>query len=314
MMKRKHTVLLSAVMLFVFSTAFSAQARELGRLDESKFYTSHNAHEHLGTIDLYSAAGSDVGPYEHRDLDITRTGWPAANGAIYRNYFYTILNRRIPLDEDPPHIEARLARVNPLTGKVKLLGSPIPLNLVGLEISHCGEVYATGFSLTNPLGHWYGDKNLYRIDIQDATMTLVGYTGIERIMDLAFDPEGNLWATVGNVLYTLNIETGAPTAVSTITGVDEDHEIMGIGFTSDGELFGTTPFSDGLYSIDPDSGVATKVGNHGLVIPHGGDIPMTPYDTCCPKHDDSTSAAPAKQRGLSSKGKLSAVWGRLKAR
>ncbi len=313
-MKRKHIVLLSVVILFVFSMAFSAQAKYDGRLDESKFYTSHNAHESLGTIDLDSAAGTDVGPYQNRDLEITRTGWPAANGAIYRNYFYVILNRRIPLDEDPPHVEARLARVNPLTGKVKLLGAPIPLNLIGLEISYCGEVYATGFSLTNALGHWYGDTNLCRIDIKDATMTLVGDTGIERIMDLAFDPEGNLWATVGNVLYTLDMETGAPTTVSTITGVDFDHEIMGIGFTSDGELFGTTPFSDGLYGINPATGVATKIGNHGLVIPHGGDIPMTPYDTCCQRHDGSTLGAPAKQDRLSSKGKLSAVWGSLKVR
>jgi hypothetical protein len=312
MMKGRHIVLLSAVMLFVFSIAFSAQTKYDGRLDENKFYTSHNAHENLGTIDLDSVSGTDVGPYQHRDLEINRTGWPAANGAIYRNYFYVILNRRIPLDEDPPHIEARLARVNPLTGKVKLLGAPLPLNLMALEISYCGEMYAAGFNLSNDLGHWYGDTNLYRIDIKDATMTLVGDTGIERLMDLAFDPEGNLWAITGNVLYILDMETGAPTAVSTITGAET--EIMGIGFTSDGELFGTTPWSDGLYSIDPASGVATKIGNHGFFMPHGGDIPMTPYDTCCAKHDDSTSTAPAKQRGLSSKGKLSAVWGRLKVR
>ncbi len=276
-MKRRHIILLSAVILSVFSTAFSAQVQKARPLDENKFYTSHNAHESLGTIDLDSAAGSDVGPYEHPDLDIDRTGWPAANGAIYRGSFYTILNRRIPLDEDPPNVEARLARVNPDTGEVKLLGSSIDLNLMAMEISHCGAVYATGFSLTNALGHWYGDENLYRIDIRDATATLVGHTGIEKIMDLAFDPEGNLWATVGNVLYTLDMETGAPTAVSIITGADS--EIMGIGFTSDGELFGTTPWSDGLYSIDPGSGVVTKVGNHGLAFPHGGDIPMTPYDT-----------------------------------
>jgi len=288
MMRNKHIVLLTAMTLFVFGTAFSVRAGGIGSLDENKFYTSHQAHSHLGTIDLDSGAGTDLGPYEHPDLFIDRTAWISGDGAVYRNHFYTILNRRVPLDEDPPQPEARLARVNVHTGKVKLLGSPIHLNLIGLEINHCGEIYATGFSLINALGGIYGDTNLYRVDRKDATLTLVGDTGLERIMDLAFDPEGTLWATVGNVLYTLDMETGAPTEIVTITDTNGDplpletSEIMGIGFTSNGELFGTTPWTDVVYRIDPESGVATEVGNSGFVVAHGGDIPMTPYDTRCP--------------------------------
>ena len=278
-MKKKHVPLLIALTLVVFGTAFSAPGGGIGSLDENRFYTSHQAHSHLGTIDLTSGAGTDVGPYEHRDLTIDRTGWPALNGAVYGNHFYTILNRRVPLDEDPPQPAARLARVNARTGKVKLLGSPIPLNLGGLEISHRGEVYATGFNLVNALGGFYGDTNLYRVDRRDGSLTLIGDTGLERIMDLAFDPEGTLWATVGNVLYTLDMQTGTPTAIATIADASGDElptEIMGIAFTSDGELYGTTPWSDVLYSIDPGSGMATEVGNTGFVVAHGGDIPMIP--------------------------------------
>ena len=131
-----------------------------------------------------------------------------------------------------------------------------------------------GFSLTNAIGALYGDTKLYRVDPQDASLTLIGDTGLERIMDLAFDPAGTLWATVGNVLYTLDQETGVPTAISTITGVEEDNEIMGIAFTDDGVLYGTSPWVDGLYTLDPESGLATEVGRHGFQIVHGGDIPM----------------------------------------
>jgi hypothetical protein len=78
--------------------------------------------------------------------------------------------------------------------------------------------------------------------------------------------------------------TGAPTEVATITGAST--EIMGIAFTSDGELFGTTPWSDAFYSIDPESGAATVVGHTGLDIVHGGDIPMVPDDMHCARDDD----------------------------
>ena len=86
---------------------------------------------------------------------------------------------------------------------------------------------------------------------------------------------------MGNVLYTLDMETGAPTEMAKITGTEDELEIMGIGFTSEGELYGTTPFADGFYSIDPASGVATEVGRHGLEFMHGGDIPMTPREVNC---------------------------------
>jgi hypothetical protein len=291
MMQRKYIVLLAVMMLLMVGTAFSVQASGISSLDEGKFYTSQAAHERLGTIDLESGVGTDIGPYTHRDLEITRTGWPAVNGAVYKNKFYVILNKRLPADATPDQAEAHLAQVNPRTGKVKLVGSPINLNLGGIEISYCGEMFATGFSLTNGLGHLYGDTNLYRVDRKDGSLTLIGDTGIERIMDLAFDPAGNLWGTVGNVLYTLDLETGTPTEMAQITGtgVGSDgavNEIMGIGFTSQGELFGTAPFSDKLYSLDPQTGMATEVGTHGFVIPHGGDIPMIPHDMRCQDKDD----------------------------
>jgi len=246
-----------------------------------KFYTSHGAHERLGMIDLDTGVGTAIGPYTHPDLEIARTAWFAGNGAIYENEFYTILNKRLHAEASPDEAEARLAKVNMGTGEVELLGAPINLNVIGLEISQCGEIFTTGFSVTNAIGAVYGDTNLYQVDPQDASLTLIGDTGLERIMDLAFDPAGTLWATVGNVLYTLDLETGVPTAMATITEVEDDQEIMGIAFTDDGVLFGTSPWIDGFYTIDPESGLATEVGRHGFEVVHGGDIPMVARDTNC---------------------------------
>lgn len=226
-------------------------------------------------IDLASGEGTDIDPYQNDEAEIARTAWAAADGAIYGDEFYTILNKRLPSDAQPDQAEAHLAKVNMATGEAELLGSLIHLNLMGLEISPCGEMVATGFTLSNALGEWFGDTNLYRVDPQEASLTLVGDTGIERIMDLAFDPEGTLWATVGNTLYTLDPKTGASTEMATISGVENDHEIMGIAFTDQGELYATTPFSDGFYRLDLESGAATEIGRHGFTVPHGGDIPMS---------------------------------------
>lgn len=280
---KKYIFFIAVIMLTSIYAASSSAAKQ-ATVAESlpKFYTSQAAHERLGMINLETGAGIDIGPYKHAELEITRTGWAAANGAVYENEFYTILNKRLPAESKPAEAEARLAKVNMETGHAELLGNLIHLNLMGLEINPCGEVFATGFSLSNKLGEWYGDTNLYRVDRQDASLVLIGDTGIERIMDLAFDPEGTLWATAGNLLYTLDLETGAPKEMAKITGVEADNEIMGIGFTSTGELFGTTPWVDGFYNIDPTSGVATEAGRHGFKIVHGGDIPMTVENVSCP--------------------------------
>lgn len=246
------------------------------------FYTSHAAHERLSRIDLTSGVATDIGPYANAEIEINRTGWPVGNGAIFEEMFYVIPSKRLPSGSTPEEAQSRLGRVNMQTGEVDLIGSDIGINLMALEIDHCGRMFATGFTLSNQLGEIFGDTNFYSVNREDASLTLIGDTGIERIMDMSFDPDGMLWATVGNVLYTLDIETGAPTEVVTITGVEDDLEIMGIGFTSEGELYGTTPFADGFYQIDTATGEVTEIGRHGLEFMHGGDIPMTPHDTSCP--------------------------------
>lgn len=246
-----------------------------------KFYTSINAHERFGMIDLASGAGVDVAKYENPEVEILRAGWFIPNGAIYENAFYVIADQRLTPDDTPDNAQARLGRVDMQTGAVEFLGSVIPLHVGAVEIDPCGQMFTAGFTLSNQVGELFGDTNLYHVDRQTGALTLIGDTGLERIMDMSFDPDGNLWATTGNVLYTLDMTTGTPTEMAKITGVEDDLEIMGIGFTSEGELYGTTPFADGFYNIDPATGVVTEVGRHGLAFLHGGDIPMTPREVHC---------------------------------
>ena len=85
----------------------------------------------------------------------------------------------------------------------------------------------------------------------------------------------------GDLLYTLDPATGASTEVVAITGVDEEIEIMGLGFTDDGTLYATSPESELFYTIDLATGDTTVVGEHGLFFPHGGDIPMVPQNVSC---------------------------------
>lgn len=247
------------------------------------FYTSHAAHERFSKIDLASGSATDIGAYANAEIEINRTGWPTGNGAIFEDKFYVIPSKRLPSGSSPEEAQSRLGRVDMQTGEVELIGPDIGINLMALEIDHCGQMYATGFTLSNQIGELFGDTNFYSVNREDASLTLIGDTGIERIMDMSFDPDGTLWATVGNVLYTLDIETGTPTEVVTITGVEDDLEIMGIGFTSEGDLYATTPFADGFYRIDTTTGEVTEIGRHGLEIVHGGDIPMMPHDTSCPE-------------------------------
>jgi hypothetical protein len=120
------------------------------------------------------------------------------------------------------------------------------------------------------------DTFLYRINKETAAITPVGDTGVSFTMDLSFDPSGNLYSTVANNLYQLNLSTGASTLVATITGVPsggKDGGVMGIMHDTDGTLYATEyVVASPLYEINPITGVATVIGNTGFDFPHGGDI------------------------------------------
>jgi WD40 repeat protein len=133
-----------------------------------------------------------------------------------------------------------------------------------------------------PNGTLYGaalfGNTLYTVNTTTGATTAVGAVGAlgsTSLMDLAFDPLGNLYAVSSNggASSILQISTTAGTILSTksvnATG------LMGLTFDASGNLYATNYTTDStLYSINLIAGTATAVGGTGLVgfESHGLDI------------------------------------------
>lgn len=230
---RKWAVLLGA---FGFATAVAAQT----------IYVTHGDGTRIGSINAATGVGTDIGATGHSQ------GWALArdvNGTLYTTY-------------DGFSGNAQLATVNPATGAIATTIGGLGTSLIALEFDGSGQLWGVG----------YNDRILYRINKATAAATPVGDTGVSSMMDLSFDTAGQLYATVGNVLYRLNTATGASTVAANITGIASG-EVMGIMFDGGGTLYATAyTASSPLYRINPATGAATVVGNTGFDLPHGGDI------------------------------------------
>jgi hypothetical protein len=107
-------------------------------------------------------------------------------------------------------------------------------------------------------------------------LSLIGDTGIDRIMDFAFDSAGTMWATTGNELYTIDTATAASQHAASISGVetatnDPNAEIMGIMFDENDVLYATAFIESApLFTIDIVTGQTTVDAKPGLSFPHGG--------------------------------------------
>lgn len=207
---------------------------------------THGAGTRFGTIDTATAAGTDVGATGQTD------GWGLAidvDNTIFTTY--------AGFSGD-----AQLATIDASTGAIASTIGGLGVSLIAIEIDASGQLWGVG----------YNDQVLYRIDKSNASTTAVGSTGISIMMDLSFDSSGSLYATTGNVLYSLNLATGAPTFVATYTGIASG-EVMSIMHDDTDRLFAAAYVADSpLYEIDPSTGAATTIGATGLNRPHGGDI------------------------------------------
>jgi hypothetical protein len=111
---------------------------------------------------------------------------------------------------------------------------------------------------------------LFRVNVNDASTTMVGAHHFPMLNDLAFDPvNGIMYATLPLQLRTINLSTGATTVVGNYnypsglnigTGLAYDPQ-LGMFATDNG--LGKVP--DALYSLDPATGQATFIGLSGLV-------------------------------------------------
>ncbi len=111
--------------------------------------------------------------------------------------------------------------------------------------------------------HWDSSGSLWTIDIDTGGTTLIGPTGVNGSVGLAFDPfSGNLYGLAGTQnLYSVDTSTGAFTFIGSAGQVGR-----GLSFSPDGQLFGFNADGD-LYTVDPMSGETTAVGGSGNPIP-----------------------------------------------
>jgi hypothetical protein len=231
-----------------------------------EIYTSHGFGGSLGIINTTTGEFTDVGPYElPESTGMTATAFNPG-GKLYG----------MVQGFGPRGGMSRLVRIDTQIGRATPVGFANPVNTVGLDFGPDGTAYVAGFD--QPAFAMKGDPNLYSIDIDTGALTLVGNTGIDRIMDFAFDAAGTMWATTANELYTIDTSTGTSQHVTTIVGVDTvtndpNAEIMGIMFDAQDVLYATA-FIEGspLFTIDTVTGQATVVAESGLFFPHGGDI------------------------------------------
>ena len=273
--------------------------------DADLFYTHHldfaGGGSSLGVMETSSATGAVIGSYG-LPAPVVDPADPsndiytyAVSGAFGRDgTLYTIIHT---LGDTAEETSSRLAVVDLASGLATPFGDQIDVSLVGMEIDDHDTIWATGFSefplASTPTVGYFGDSNLYRVDSKTGDTFLVGDTGVDRLMDLAFGPNGTLWGTVGNELYTIDTQSGQATFHSDIAGVVEaipeddllpfqDYaEIMGIAFAND-TLYGNTFTVDaGLFTIDINNGptsLASLVGKTGIVLAHGGDLLPNPAD------------------------------------
>lgn len=206
--------------------------------------TDPSGFKRLGRVDVQTGEVTelipDFGPRFNKLPKIIASAAFDVDGTLY-----TIVNT-LKLDEQSS-VSSQLATIDIDTGNIRLIGDPNPVNMIGIEIDAQGRIFATGFDLLPAL---VGDTHLYLIDKKTGQALDVGSTGIDRIMDLAFDKTGKLYATTANVLYTIDPSNGHVLSTVEITGVPEQwfdnpedggrelqpSEVMTIAFDKHGTL------------------------------------------------------------------------------
>jgi hypothetical protein len=117
--------------------------------------------------------------------------------------------------------------------------------------AQAGTMYAT----SGP-----GDEQLYTIDEATGDATVVGPTGVTEFQGLAIRPSNNeLFGAATNItettLYRIAAAHGDALPYTTVNVAN----MRAIAFSEDGTLYGGTTAGH-LYSIDPETGVATLIG------------------------------------------------------
>jgi len=152
-----------------------------------------------------------------------------------------------------------LYRIDPDTGQASFVNRvtfPLGQGIIaatGLAFDSMDNMYAVGPTVTvgSPLSR---PDALVKIDIESGQATHVGSLGLSRVIDLAFDPNDNLFCVAAGGLCSVDTETGSAERIGTL----QPPQGLALEFSSDGTLFAAM-FD--LVTLDPSTGVATTVGN-----------------------------------------------------
>lgn len=101
--------------------------------------------------------------------------------------------------------------------------------------------------------------NLGTVDVATGSATVIGNMG-HVMTDIAFAPNGDLYAVTFTDLYRVNTTTGASTFIGSLgTPLGENALVFG----TNGTLYAASTTSTNLYSVNTTTGQATVLGNIG---------------------------------------------------
>jgi PEP-CTERM motif len=215
----------------VAAAAFGPVAQAAGPLT---LYATGNDGSSLFTINSATGAATYVGDFGY--LDTYSLAFSP------NNQLYAVVDS---------YDSSTLATVNTTTGAATPVGAGTYISdLMAIVFAPNGTLY----------GASWGTNDLYTINPATGAATEVGALGFDNVMDLAFAPDGQLYA-IGNGLYEINTSTGAGTQVDAEAG---DGDLMGLTI-GDGQFFVTDYSSSSpLYTLNPADGSVTLIGDTGI--------------------------------------------------
>ena len=169
----------------------------------------------------------------------------------------------------PPSINSKLITLDPATGaQLSLIGTITNgPGGAGMAISDISIQPGTDvlFGVRSEVDGAGGQGELYTIDKATGVATLVGDTGIH-FATIAFAPNGTLYQSaasfqqgpVNPLFRTINPSNGA-----VLTSVPAGAFFGALAVRSDGTVFGGTGGDNELATVDPSTGVYTRIGSTG---------------------------------------------------
>lgn len=126
---------------------------------------------------------------------------------------------------------------------------------------------STGGASTSTI--WANDPDtLYQVDPSTFAVTTVGSFGVaDQMTDVAVTPSGQLYGVSFTTLYSIDMGTGAATAVADVNSSGDNS----LTFLPNGKLLAADSSGD-VQIIDPTTGATTPVGNYGSGLVSAGDL------------------------------------------